>query len=117
MTLEQLQIIFYGIEAVALLLGLYALYEWGLYLISRLKANTISLSRAQAFFGISAVIVAFVPFAILSVFMRHQPEGEKLFDLGEAGTIFTMFGMLFLGFVLQGITIGLFWFFTRSYKK
>lgn len=117
MTPEQLLIVFYGVEAVALLFGLYGLYELALYLLGRVKAGTMTLSKAQTCFGIPAMLMAFLPFAILSFTIRNQPESVKLFDVSDARTIFLMFGALFAGFVIQGITIGIFWFFTRSLRK
>lgn len=118
MTPEQQQIVFYGIEAVVMLFGLYALYEWGLHLIARLKAATITHSKAQTFFSIPAMLLSFVPFAILMIFMRAQADdAAKLFDVAEAGTIFLMFGLMFSGFIIQGIAIGIFWYSTRAYKK
>lgn len=118
MTLEQLQIVFYGVEALALLFGLYGLYEWGLYLIGRVKGGTLALSKAQTWFSIPAAVLSFVPMAIMSAALRMQPFGEvMLFDMAQASTVFMLFGSLFLGFVIQGMAVGVFWYFTRSFKK
>jgi len=116
MTLEQLQIVFYGVQLVLLLLGGYALGEWGSYIIRQIKAGTLPLKKAQMRFGAAAVVFAFLPFVIVVVFMRLQPFGEVvLFDVADAGTIFTLFGSLLLGFVLQGVALTAFWYFTKAY--
>lgn len=116
MTLEQLQIVFYGVEGIALLLGAYALGEWGIHLVKQVKAGTLPLKKAQLRFGAPAVLFAFLPFVIVALCMRLQPFGGiVLFDMAEASTIFTLFGALSLGFVLQGIALTAFWYFTRAH--
>lgn len=115
MTPEQLQIVFYGCEAVALLFRIYGLYEWGVWLMGRIKTGKISVARAQTFFSLAAAVVALLPFAVVAAFIGFQADGpDALFSLDNASTIFTLFGSLGLGFVIQGCAAGVFWYFTKK---
>lgn len=117
MTLQQLQIFFYGVEAVVLLIGFYALYEWGYYLYGRVKAGNLPLGKAQNRFAIPAAVLSLLPALVVVMAIKFQPYGGVvLFDLKDATSVFTTFKALFLGFVLQGISVALFWFFTRKLK-
>jgi len=115
MTPEQLQIVFLGIEAICVLFGFYALYEWGRHLVGRIKAGGMAVNKAQLLFSIPAAVLSLVPFVLVVLAMRLQPFGEvTLFDMNDANTLFAMFGSLLAGMVLQGIAAGIFWFFTRK---
>lgn len=117
MTPEQASIVFYGIEGVVLLFAAYVLYEWGLYLMTKIRSGALARSTAQTRFGIGAAVVAFVPLLSITLTTRLQGLlGIELFGLDEANSIFTLFGALAAGFVLQGLASGAFWYFTRRYK-
>lgn len=111
MTQHQALVAFLGIEAVALLLVGYGVFELGMWLFKRLQAGQEKLDRAQLIFGVAATFLGLTPALALGISQRFVDLGFR-----EMWLIMGMFKALLVGILLEGAVLAAFWYKTRPFK-
>ena len=111
MTPQQAIVAFWGIEAVALLLVGYAVFELGLWLFKRLKEGHEKLDRAQLIFGVAATVLGLTPALVMGITQRFINLGFR-----DMWLVFGLFKALLIGLIIEGAVLGAFWYKTRSFK-